>query len=116
MEEANNKWFAMSDRALLQWLGECIQKTRLQMNKTQQQLASTAGVNRSTIMQLEKGGGGTLLTFIQVLRALDLLPLLQVFEVKETISPLLLAKLEKQKRLRARPGKNAPVEKPFNNW
>ena len=116
MEEINNKWFAMSDRALMQWLGERIQKTRLQMNKTQQQLASTAGVNRSTIVQLEKGGGGTLLTFIQVLRALDLLPLLQVFEVKETISPLLLAKLEKQKRLRARPGKNAPVEKPFNNW
>ena len=86
------------------------------MNKTQQQLASTAGVNRSTIVQLEKGGGGTLLTFIQVLRALDLLPLLKFFEVKETISPLQLAKLDKQKRLRARPGKNAPVEKPFNNW
>jgi hypothetical protein len=47
---------------------------------------------------------------------LDLLPLLKVFEVKESISPLQLAKLDKQKRLRARPGKNAPVEKPFNNW
>lgn len=116
MEKSNKEWYAMSDSALLQWVGKFVHKIRLQKNITQQQLASQAGVNRSTIVQLEKDGSGTLLTYIQVLRALEQLPILQVFEVKETISPLQLAKMEKQERLRARPPKEGTTEKTFNDW
>lgn len=111
-----SEWYAMSDTALLAWLGDFVHTVRLQRNITQQQLALTAGVNRSTIIQLEKGGGGTLLTYIQVLRALEQLPLLQVFEIRSTVSPLLLAKMEKQQRQRARSRKQNADKKTINDW
>jgi transcriptional regulator with XRE-family HTH domain len=49
----------MSDQALLELLGKFIQQTRLQQNKTQQRVATTARINRSTLLQIENGSGGT---------------------------------------------------------
>jgi len=63
----NNNWYAMSDPAILEVLGNFIKQTRLQQNKTQQQVAEAAGINRSTMGQVENGGGDTLLSFIQIL-------------------------------------------------
>lgn len=101
MENNNNSWYSYSDSAILVQLGSFIQQTRLQQNRTQLEVAKTAGINRSTLVQIEGGGGGTLLSFIQILRALQQLQLLQNFEVKTSISPLQLAKLDQQKRKRA---------------
>ena len=84
MEKANNQWYAMSDPAILEILGSFIQKTRLQQNKTQQQVAEAAGINRSTLVQIENGGGSTLLSFIQILSALEQLPLLKSFEIPKS--------------------------------
>jgi len=67
MEKINNNWYAMSDPAILEVLGNFIQQTRLQQNKTQQQIAEAAGINRSIMGQVENGGGDTLLSFIQIL-------------------------------------------------
>lgn len=107
----------MSNPALLVALGNFIQQTRLQQNKTQQQVAAAAGINRSTLVQIEKGGGGTLLTFIQVLRALEQLQLLQQFAVQQPLlSPLQLAKLEQKKRQRASHPKTTPIGNPKSNW
>ena len=97
----NNHWYAMSDTALLEHVGDFVQQTRLEQNKTQQQIAESAGINRTTLVQLENGKGGNLLTLIQVLRALGQLTLLQQFEVRTQLSPLQLAKLEQKKRQRA---------------
>lgn len=102
MEKDNKDNYSVSDSAILEELGEFVQQTRLQQNKTQQQIAEAAGINRSTLVQFESGGGGTLLTFIQILRALQQLHLLQQFEQKQELSPLQLAKLEHTKRKRAR--------------
>jgi transcriptional regulator with XRE-family HTH domain len=106
----------MSDPAILGLLGSFIQQTRLQQNKTQQQVAVAAGINRSTMVQIEKGGGGTLLSFIQILRALEQLPLFQHFEIKQQISPLQLAKIDQKKRQRASNKKTSPIKKPSSNW
>ena len=57
----------MRDPAILEVLGNFIKQTRLQQNKTQQQVAEAAGINRSTMGQVENGGGDTLLSFIQIL-------------------------------------------------
>ena len=115
MENTNNQWFEMSDPALLVMLGEFLQQERLQQNKTQQQVASVAGINRSTLVQFENGNGGTLLSFIQILRALEQLPLLQHFTVPApAISPMLLAKMEQRKRLRAR--STTKISTPKSNW
>ena len=101
MQINNNNWYAMSDAALLELIGHYIKDSRLKQNKTQQQIAESAGVNRSTIVLLEKGSGGTLSSLIQVLRAMGQLELLEIFKVERTLSPLQLAKLEQNQRQRA---------------
>ena len=116
MEKAVKYLQAMSDPAILELLGNFIQQTRLQQNKTQQQVAVAAGLNRSTIVQIEKGGGGTLLSFIQILRSLEQLQLFQNFEVRQQISPLQLAKIDQKKRQRASAKKATSIEKPKSNW
>ena len=52
-------WHAVSDPTLLEFLGKFIQQTRLQQNKIQQRVATTAGINRSTLLQIENVDGGT---------------------------------------------------------
>ena len=116
MEKDNNAWYALSNPAILEKLGEFIQQNRLQQNKTQQEIATAAGINRSTLVQIENGGGGTLLTIIQVLRALGQLQLFRDFEVRQQFSPLQLAKLEQKKRRRARNTKNKSEYKSKSEW
>ena len=116
MEKDIIYWHAMTDSAILTFLGQYIQQTRLEQNKTQQQIAEAAGINRSTLVQLEKGSGGTLQTFIRILRSLEQLQLFQTFQPQQQISPLKLAKLEQEKRQRARTKKNNGADKPKSNW
>jgi transcriptional regulator with XRE-family HTH domain len=116
MEKTVTYKYAMSDPAILQVLGDFIQQTRLKQNKTQQQVAAAAGVNRSTIVQIENGGGGTLLSFIQILRSLDQLHLFQNFEISQQFSPLQLAKVEQQKRQRASNKKQPENNKSKSDW
>ena len=116
MEKTIKQWYAMSNPAILEVLGNFIQQTRLQQNKTQQQVAAAAGINRSTIVQVEKGSGGTMLSFIQIIRALEQLPLFQNFEIKQQISPLQLAKMDQKKRQRASNKNPKKTEKPKSDW
>lgn len=116
MEKSIKYWHAMSDLAMLEQLGEFIKQTRLQQNKTQQQVATAAGINRSTMVQIEKGGGGTLISFIQILRALEQLQIFEHFEIKQQFSPLQLAKLEQNKRQRASTKKDTQNKKPKSDW
>ena len=91
----------MTDHTLMVQIGEYVRSVRLQQNKTQQQVADSAGVNRSTIVLLEKGHSVALASLICVLRVLQLLHTLDVFQLEQKISPMLLAKMEQQKRQRA---------------
>lgn len=115
MEKDSIDWYSMSDKGILNLIGQFIQETRLQQNKTQQQVADSAGINRSTVGQIEKGNGGTLLSLLQILRVLEQLPVLQSFEIEQKISPLALAKLEQQKRQRAR-NNDTSTNSPKVNW
>jgi transcriptional regulator with XRE-family HTH domain len=92
----------MSDVAIVKQIGSYIKHVRLQQNKTQAQLAETAGLNRWTISQIENGESITLMSLIQILRALDSLYVLKAFEFSDQISPLEYAKLKKQQKKRAR--------------
>ena len=96
------KWASMSDKALTEYIGAFVRHHRMEQNKTQDELAAAAGISRSTLSLLERGETVTVATLIQVLRVLDQLPVLGAFEVRETISPLELARLQKEKRQRAR--------------
>ncbi|WP_295231937.1 helix-turn-helix transcriptional regulator [Sediminibacterium sp.] len=116
MENTNIILHELSDRQILVELGRFIKTTRLQQNKTQQQIAEIAGVNRSTIVQIENGSGSTMLSFIQVLRALEELHQFESFQLKPIISPLLLAKQELEKRKRARVKNQLKSKKPPSDW
>ena len=114
MEDLIKYSYSMSNSAIIEELGHFIHKIRLSQNKTQQAVAQAAGINRSTLVQIEKGGGSTLLSFIQVLRALEQLHTLKYFEIKQEISPLLLAEMEMKLRKRASKKVNKP--KPKSTW
>ena len=91
----------MSDKALTETIGAFIKHNRLNQNKTQDEVSKAAGISRSTLSLLERGETVTLSTVIQVLRVLDLLYIMSVFEIKDQISPIEYAKLQKNKRQRA---------------
>lgn len=102
MGNTNTNWVAMSDIAIVSKIGEYIKNERLNNNKTQAQLADEAGINRWTISQIENGEAITMISLIQIMRALNILHLLEIFSVKQEISPIELAKMEQNKRQRAR--------------
>jgi DNA-binding XRE family transcriptional regulator len=115
MDIQNNIWQSMSDGAIIENIGSFIKHHRLEHNKTQTQLAFEAGINRSTLTLIESGKVGSLLTLIQLLRALHQLNVLDQFQIKTQLSPIQLAKLEVGKRKRAgRNLKNEPTLK--SDW
>jgi transcriptional regulator with XRE-family HTH domain len=90
-----------SDEEIIRRIGEFVRYHRLENNWTQQDLAKRSGINRTTLSDLELGRGCQLLTIIQVLRILNKLDTLESFEVRQQISPIKLAELEKEKRKKA---------------
>lgn len=107
----------LGDTAYLARLGAFIKHHRLDQNKSQSQLALESGINRSTLIEFEKGQRINLITFIQLLRSLNLLYTLDVFVVEQQISPLQLAELEMAKRKRAsRLKPDASKNKPKSDW
>jgi transcriptional regulator with XRE-family HTH domain len=104
----------MSDMAIVETIGAYIKHHRLEQNKTQAALAIAAGINRWTLSQIEKGEAITMLSLIQILRALNKLHSFEIFHVAQEISPLELAKLEQKKRHRAR--SKASANKPQSDW
>ena len=105
MSDISNKkdWYSMSESAILRELATFIKEKRLKKNYTQSELAEMAGVHRVTLSEFEQGLRGSLTTFIQLLRALNELEVLDVFNIPTIISPLQMAKLEAKKRIRASP-------------
>ena len=108
-------WYSMSDKALVETIGAFIKQHRLDQNRTQNEVAKQAGISRSTLSLLEKGETVTVPTLIQVLRVLELLHIMDSFQIHEQISPLQLAKLEQEKRVRAR-SKKESKDNPESEW
>ena len=92
----------MSDEVLIETIGNFVQHHRLNQNRSQSDVAKAAGISRSTLSLLERGEKTSLNSLIQVLRVLDVLHVMDVFIVGEEISPIEYAKLQRNKRKRAR--------------
>lgn len=95
-------WMSMSDKALIEAIGNFVQHHRLNQNRSQSDVAKAAGISRSTLSLLERGEKTSLNSLIQVLRTLDVLYVMNVFKVSNEISPIEYAKLQRDKRKRAR--------------
>ncbi len=115
MDISDIKWKAMSDGVIMQIMGTFIKHNRLEQNKTQSQLAEEAGINRSTLSDLERGKRSNTITLIQLLRALKLLHVLETFQVQQQLSPIQLAKMEQAQRKRATKSNN-PDATPKSDW
>jgi len=107
-------WASRSDKVLAKQIGSFVRHHRMEQNQTQDELAKKAGISRSTLSLLERGETVTLATLIQVLRVLDQLQVISAFTVNESISPLTLAKLQRDKRQRARGRK--PEKREETDW
>ena len=115
MDITNMKQDSKSDNAIVETMGGFIKHHRLEQNKTQSQLALEAGINRSTLSEFEKGQRANIITFIQLLRALNLLYLLDQFKVQQELSPIQLAELAQEKRKRASKVSKTQ-KKPKSTW
>ena len=109
-------WYSMSDPAIVSDLCQTLKQLRLQQNLTQEQLAEKAGLSRSAISKIELGKVSvSLITVIQVLRALQQFHLLDSWKVASAISPIAVAKLTAKGRLRAS-GKGIRKSKEESEW
>ena len=94
-------WYGKSDRAILREIGARVRRRRLDRNISQQRLAEIAGLNRTTVSEFERGSPPSLLTLVQIQRALDALDELDTFLAEPLPSPLQLARLKGKQRRRA---------------
>lgn len=109
-------WSAMSDTAIVNRICSQLRQIRLNQNITQEELAERSGLGRATISRIEKGQSISLLTLVQLLRALNRLDLLDAFQsVSPEISPLQLLKEQKPQRYRAS-GKRHTTDKNDSEW
>ena len=113
-DKSNNDWLAMSDDAIIKTIGAFIKHHRIAQNRIQHEVAENAGINRTTLSLLENGGIVNISTLVQVLRALDLLHVMDVFTIENQISPIELAKLEQERRKRA--SNKRKNEQPESDW
>ncbi len=116
MEKSDINTYSKSDKFYLEQIGNFIRNHRLDQNRTQSELAQSAGLSRSTLVQLESGNRVNLISMVQALRALKKLHVLNEMEYIPQVSPLKLAAIEQQQRKRASEKKTIMPEKPKSDW
>lgn len=90
-----------SDDEIARMVGGRLQAYRLQRNRTVEEVATRAGLNRNTVLNAERGANPRLVTIIRLLRALDRLDSLDAFLPPPRISPLALLERKGKPRQRA---------------
>ncbi|MBL4587564.1 MAG: helix-turn-helix transcriptional regulator [Flavobacteriales bacterium] len=111
-------WSGLADKQIVTRICLQIKNLRLEQNITQEQLAERSGLGRASISRIEKGRSVSLLTLVQLLRALNRLDLLNAFQqVQPTISPMQMLE-ESKVRYRASGKRNLSIddEKPPSTW
>lgn len=104
-----------TDQAVLTELGARLAKERLERNLTQTQLATQAGVSKSTVQRLESGSVATQLSgFIRVCRVLNLVERFELLIPEAMPSPVARLKAGGKKRQRASAAKTAAA--PAKKW
>jgi len=103
----NNNFYPKSDLTIVKEICAGIKQMRLTLNMSQEELAMRAGINRVTISRMEAGRSVSLITLVQILRALDKLDILNVFIQEPEISPLKLFEIQEKYRQKASPKKKS---------
>lgn len=69
------KYYA-NDEGILKQIGLHIKRCRLEMQITQQELANLSGISVFSVSSIEKGNNSSILTLVQIVRALNRMDLL----------------------------------------
>jgi len=91
-----------TDNEIIKELGGRLRSYRLQLNLSQAELATRAGISRTTIRDAELGKDFQLTTLVKLLRALGRLGDLDAFLPAPSVSPIQLMKRQGKPRQRAR--------------
>lgn len=107
-----------TDGTFLSNIGGFVLSLRQSKEMTQLELATLAGVHRTTLMNLESGLSCGLETLIRVLRVLGALWVLDGFSYRPGPTPMEIAKQVKPVRKRIRKPKQAPngLDRPKSDW
>ena len=91
--------YILTDEAIMRQIGSKLKELRIIKGMKQTELSKASGVSVFTISAVENGKTTSMLTIIQILRALENLDYLNQFFQQQEISPIAYAKLmEKNKR------------------
>jgi DNA-binding XRE family transcriptional regulator len=75
-------------------LGKQIKNARLQLNRTQADVALQANISRRAVQALEAGDGSSLETFIAVCRCIGKTDWIYAFAPTATVNPMLVLQLK----------------------
>ena len=109
--------YAQTNDAIMRQIGSKLKELRIEKNMKQAELADASGVSVFTISSVENGKTTSLLTIVQLLRALGHLDYLDSFFQEETISPIAYAKLLKNNKKKVRvKSSNTDTNKGDSEW
>lgn len=94
--------YIQTNDAIMRQIGSKLKELRIEKNMKQTELADASGVSVFTISSVENGKTTSLLTVVQLLRALEHLDYLDNFFQEETVSPIAYAKLLKNNKKKKR--------------
>ena len=92
---------ASSNQSILKKIGERLKNYRLHLNITIEAVAEHINVSGKTIMKIERGENYSMIILIKLLRAYNLLHILDDFIPDHTISPKQIFEMKGKKRQRA---------------
>ncbi len=104
----------LTDETILGELGKRVARNRLERNVSQAALAAEAGVSKTTLERLERGGGVQLESFIRILRALGLVDRLDIVVSEPLPSPI--ERIENRGRQRRRARERGEKKRPSTPW
>lgn len=109
--------YAQTNDAIMRLIGSKLKELRIEKNMKQAELADASGVSVFTISSVENGKTTSLLTIVQLLRALEHLDYLDRFFQEKTISPIAYAKLMKnnKKKIRVK-SSNTETKEDDSEW
>jgi putative transcriptional regulator len=101
----------LTDEAILKEIGQRLSQLRLNRNLTQAEVAEEAGITRPTLVRIEKGMPTDFVSFLRLLRALQLTEGLEALVPTQSISPVERALMERDQRQRARKRRNVAIDR-----
>ena len=108
--------YSLTDAALLALVGRKVKEARLEQNIKQKDVAENSGISVFALSGLENGHNCSLMTLLQVLRAINRLDLLDTFFQERQLSPTAYAKMLDGEKPRERATKSVNVKNMEPEW